>query len=161
MGSTTVIMLHLNPETGLIKVYYLGDSVYALFSEEGIRVAQDQQKSFNFPYQVGSTGDSPNDGVLHELKADEILNETIVVASDGLWDNYPLEEMHGDVMKNQKGDLNELAKTIASKSYRCSLLDEYESPFYKKALEQGIRYYKEGKPDDITVVTARVVKEEL
>lgn len=31
IGSTTVIMLHLNPQTGILKVYYLGDSVFALF----------------------------------------------------------------------------------------------------------------------------------
>jgi len=28
-------------------------------------VAPDQQKSFNFPYQVGSVGDDPSHGVLH------------------------------------------------------------------------------------------------
>ena len=73
-----------------MKVYYLGDSIFAVFGEDGIKVAPDQQKSFNFPYQVGSQGDHPSEGVLFELEADKFLNQTFVLASDGLWDNYPL-----------------------------------------------------------------------
>lgn len=33
IGSTTVCMMGLHPETGKIKAYYLGDSVYGIFKK--------------------------------------------------------------------------------------------------------------------------------
>ncbi len=39
--------------------------------------------------------------------------------------------------------------------------EEYESPFYLKAQEQGVRYPKQGKPDDVSIIIAQVIKEEL
>lgn len=101
IGSTTVCILSLHPSTGKLLVYYLGDSVYGFFKQTSIQIAEDQQKSFNFPYQIGSVGDDPNDGVLHEHEADSALEETIVVASDGLWDNYDLEKIKDDVVANK------------------------------------------------------------
>ena len=40
-------------------------------------------------------------------------------------------------------------------------MENYASPFYKKALIHKLRTYKSGKPDDITVVVAKVSKEEV
>lgn len=39
--------------------------------------------------------------------------------------------------------------------------EEYESPFYLKAKEQGVKYPKQGKPDDVSIIVAQVIKEEL
>jgi hypothetical protein len=40
-------------------------------------------------------------------------------------------------------------------------MDNYASPFFKKALAHKLRTYKSGKPDDITVVVAKIEKQEL
>lgn len=37
-------------------------------------------------------------------------------------------------------------------------MENYASPFYLKALAHKLRTYKSGKPDDITVVTAKIVR---
>jgi hypothetical protein len=64
-GSTTVCILTLDPSTGMLRSYYLGDSVYAFVNEkEGkISLAPDQQIEFNFPVQVGTNGFSPLEGI--------------------------------------------------------------------------------------------------
>lgn len=36
--------------------------------------------------------------------------------------------------------------------------EEYESPFYLKASSQGIRYPKQGKPDDVSIIIAQIIK---
>lgn len=48
----------LNPTNGTMRAYYLGDSVYAIINptNEGYRIAPEQQYSFNFPAQVGTNG---------------------------------------------------------------------------------------------------------
>lgn len=67
VGSTTVCLLTLHPNTGVMKAYYLGDSVYAIIdpTSESYRIAPDQQYSFNFPVQVGTNGADPEHGVYH------------------------------------------------------------------------------------------------
>ncbi len=67
-GSTTVGILTLEPDTGVLRSYYLGDSVYAIVNEKEskIEVAPDQQIEFNFPVQVGTNGFSPLDGLYKE-----------------------------------------------------------------------------------------------
>lgn len=54
-----------------------------------------------------------------------------------------------------------MAKEIAKRAQTLSLSENYESPFYKKAKECGLRTERSGKPDDISVIVARVMKEEL
>ena len=58
VGSTTVCLLTLNPDTGIMKAYYLGDSIYAIINptNNAYRVAHEQQYEFNFPVQVGTNG---------------------------------------------------------------------------------------------------------
>ena len=41
-----------------------------IFYPDKYFLAPEQQKSFNFPYQVGSVGDNPNEGLTLELTAD-------------------------------------------------------------------------------------------
>lgn len=58
-------------------------------------------------------GDDPEHGILHEHLADNLLDRTIVIASDGLWDNYDAESILKDVTDNRNNDLKRLAQTIA------------------------------------------------
>ena len=46
-------------------------------------------------------------------------------------------------------------------TYSYSLMKDFESPFYKKALASGYQVEKSGKPDDISLVIGRIIKEEI
>ena len=47
--------------------------------------SKEQQHQFNFPYQVGTSGDDPAkaEDLIHDVEH----NDIIILASDGLWDN--------------------------------------------------------------------------
>ena len=48
---------------------------------------------------------------------------------------------------------------MAQTAYTKSLSFDYESPFTTKAIKAGLNYPRSGKPDDITVVSAKIVRE--
>ena len=54
---------------------------------------------------------------------------------------------------------NFMAQKIAKNAEEKSFDINYESPFYKKARKQGIRFRKGGKQDDITVIIAQIREE--
>ncbi len=103
-GSATLSILTLHPQTGTLRSYHIGDSVYGIFSKEGtFFMAQEQQRSFNVPFQVyggtqnilGNESDSDGEqvvsdvfkGAYHEFTWQQLQSKVIVLASDGLWDN--------------------------------------------------------------------------
>lgn len=52
-GSSTLTIVTLNPHNGLLRSYYIGDSVFGLFSPSGENhIFEEQQKEFNVPFQV-------------------------------------------------------------------------------------------------------------
>ncbi len=53
MGSSTLSIITLHPETGVLKTYYIGDSVYGFFKKEDVEMTVPQMVSFNRPYQLG------------------------------------------------------------------------------------------------------------
>lgn len=181
IGSCTFVMCSLDLEKDYLHTLNLGDSGYMLI--RGIKEnalnpnpvvqnlikneevecfkilyrSEEQQHSFNFPYQVGTHGDSPYDATtnVHEIKE----NDIIVLATDGLWDNMfenqilqiikPYYE-HSDTLTN----LNSIAKRIAENCEKISNNTRYKSPFSQRS--GGL--YIGGKPDDITVIVAQIVK---
>jgi protein phosphatase PTC7 len=51
----------------------------------------EQQRDFNFPYQIGSQGDPPQ---MAELNHHDVQNDDIVIAgSDGLFDNLDANQI--------------------------------------------------------------------
>jgi protein phosphatase PTC7 len=89
----------------------------------------------------------------------EVQDGDIVVAgSDGLFDNIPTFKIKEDVkaaVKNQTL-LTTLAKKLADEAIQHGSNDKYESPFAKRAKEQGL-LFNGGKLDDTTVIVARIV----
>ena len=94
-GSATSVTLKVESET-LISTTNIGDSGYALYhvvpkEDGGFRIEQyfrskEQQKAFNFPYQIGSRGDDPRRAGLD--KTHEFTNgDVVLVFSDGVSDN--------------------------------------------------------------------------
>lgn len=91
IGSTTCVIVALSPTEPVLRTSYIGDSGYYIFRPNGAKglelvfKSEEQQKSFNFPYQIGSEGDSPNESLVfsHEIQSRDI----VVVGTDGLIDN--------------------------------------------------------------------------
>jgi serine/threonine protein phosphatase PrpC len=64
---------------------------------------------------VGEHGDNESQGCLLKYSCEEIVNKTIVLATDGLWDNYFLEEIGSHLgMYSDEDDLMDIAKQICS-----------------------------------------------
>ena len=125
----------------------LGDSRYLLMKNKKIFYSsKEQQHSFNFPFQVGTNGDSPLSAQINS----HIVNEgdIIVLGTDGLWDNVH-DETIVDMISNSK-----TVKDIGKYCYQKSKDKMYISPF---CLHSGLRYFG-GKPDDITIIMATIKK---
>jgi serine/threonine protein phosphatase PrpC len=82
--------------------------------------------------------------------------DTLVVATDGVWDN--LHKKNVEYIVANSATMEEAAEFISLQSYRQSSLTDFKSPFYEKAISSGQTCTPSGKPDDITVITARVVQ---
>jgi len=181
-GSSTFCMCTLDFEKNYLHTVNMGDSGYMIIRDfatnskfEGnleniIKKNEDekiidlkilfksaeQQHQFNFPYQVGSHGDPPEDSEInvHEIRE----NDIIVLGTDGLWDNL-FEEQILAIIKpfyetTQKiKDLDLLANLIAELAEKLSLSPKYKSPFSVKS--KGL--YLGGKSDDITIIVAQIV----
>jgi hypothetical protein len=78
----------------------------------------------------------------------------IVLATDGLWDNMHLKEIHEYLFLTECKDIVLKTKNIIKKIKEYSKYGEYESPFYKKALSQGLNVPKTAKVDDISIIIA-------
>jgi protein phosphatase PTC7 len=162
-GSTTVCLLTLHPTTGLLRAYYLGDSVYAIInpSNSSYRSAPDQQYEFNFPVQVGTNGADPTHGIAHEFTPEEVgPEEYVVVGSDGIWDNLK-DFMIYQVVAEKGRSLEDKAKTLTAAAGHYGKQADYESPFHLKAKEMGIDYPKQGKLDDNAAIVAQIIRETL
>jgi len=102
-GSSTLSILTLHPKTGILRSFHVGDSIYGVFKKDGSHIlGEEQQLAFDVPFQVygGRLNISQNHQQSHG-KASDIFkgiynqfdhaelgnNSSIVLASDGLWDN--------------------------------------------------------------------------
>jgi protein phosphatase PTC7 len=123
--------------------------------------SEEQQHSFNFPYQVGSQGDDPNQSetFIHNFKENDIL----ILATDGLWDNLYEYQILNILQRfynpttNKLQDPNIVAKQIGEYCERISLDERWKSPFCMRS--GGL--YLGGKPDDITIIVAQIVRNEI
>lgn len=164
-GSSTLVILSVDESKPILRTSYVGDCGYLIFRPDQemklqlVHASQEQVKKFNFPYQIGSIGDSPLTALeyTHEVQDGDI----IVAGSDGLIDNMSTDQIAEHLM-NQKGcaswddfDLNSAATSLADLTYQYSLDEDYDSPFAKGARAAGFSY-KGGKSDDITVVIGQV-----
>ena len=125
-GSTTFCITMLDQKYSRINALNFGDSGYVHFRKEGnVVVTKSQSKvmqhSFNFPFQVGSSGDDISQSweAGFQVEAKDIL----ILGTDGLWDNLYVEYVEkmltsflsvDDVIK----DPNFIAQVIAKKAER-------------------------------------------
>lgn len=147
-----------NPNKSLQKIINKNNSV-----DEGnmplnlVYKSEEQQHSFNFPYQVGSYGDDPAHSVTQIHRFME--NDIIILATDGLWDNL-FEHQIMQIVKpfyelsEKIKDIGILAELIGETCFNYSNDSRWKSPFSKRS--GGL--YLGGKPDDITIVVSQIVK---
>lgn len=159
-GSSTLVIAALDSKSKRMNISYIGDSSYMILrlnrltgKYQKIFRSEEQQHKFNMPFQLGTNQDSPDTAInnSHLLKKGDI----VVVASDGLFDN--LYDRQIVKMVNQLKDRSErtIAKELGHSAFNFSLNTKYNSPFSRGARKSGMPF-EGGKPDDITVIVAKV-----
>lgn len=185
-GSSTFCMCALDFEKNYLHTVNMGDSGYMVVrdiapkslpesvyekilkengEEEPVELkvlfkSEEQQHQFNFPYQVGTHGDPPEDcdTRVHEFRE----NDIIVMGTDGLWDNLFEDQILAVIKPFYEAtykikDLNLVANLIAELAEKLSLSPKYKSPFSIKS--RGL--YLGGKTDDITIIVAQIVPNKI
>lgn len=166
IGSSTACVVALHKEERTMYTANLGDSGFLLIRDgEVVHRSVEQQHYFNTPFQLGVPPPEAEGFVLNDsaemanrssFKVEE--GDILLLGTDGLFDNLH-EDMIVDFIAKYKdqrdSSMQATASNIAEKAYQLSLDPDYLSPFAVSAINNGIQI-KGGKPDDITVVLARV-----
>ena len=119
--------------------------------------SKSQEHSFNYPYQVGISGDSPEKAIEKNIRVQE--KDLVILGSDGLFDNMYTWQVLDEVEKNWENELFEgqqLAETLTHEAYQLSVDDEYMSPVCLERIVKHKNIFEGGKSDDIFVVLGRI-----
>lgn len=172
VGAATAIAAMMDPR-GLLRVASLGDcGLRLLRNGEVVFGTPPLQHYFDCPFQFGSEStDRASDSLAYELELAD--GDTIVMASDGLFDNVfdrDIEAVARAHLGADKASAEAMAEALASLAKEHSTDGEYQSPYSVEAISQGLelswweklqnKKIQGGKPDDITVVVAHVVPSE-
>ena len=133
-----------------------------------VQKTQPQQHAFNFPFQLGTKGDDPQE-VTIESSLPIVYGAIVLVYSDGVSDNifaYELKQLVNyyinDLKKSAgiqirdfvpKIDASQIALKIKNLAFKKSLQEDLVSPFGAQALDHGV-IFKGGKSDDISIIAA-------
>ena len=165
--STTFCVTQMRNNT--LFVAQLGDSCI-LVQRKGRVVYQsnEQEHLFNIPFQLGSGNDSIEDAWRYQISL--LPGDTIVLASDGLFNNLYRSGILSIINSYpiSTEDTSSLAQTIAEEL--AAVAEEQSnnpkiwSPYAQRSYEMGITEafalnQLGGKPDDITVIVGRVLKD--
>ncbi|XP_020273990.1 probable protein phosphatase 2C 1 isoform X4 [Asparagus officinalis] len=165
MGSATVIIAMLE-KNGTLKIASVGDcGLRVLRNGQVIFSTQPQEHYFDCPYQLSSEiiGQTYRDAMVCSLEL--IEGDTIVMGSDGLFDNVFDQEIVSIIYRID--DVTPAAKALADLASSHSTDTDFDSPYIIEARSRGfdVPLWKKilgkkltgGKPDDITVIVGRVV----
>jgi len=124
-----------------------------------ILATQEQQHSFNCPYQLmlspqNGEGDTPSLCGLYRAQVED--GDLLILGTDGFFDNVWRERILEVVSAMHGAPPGEIAEALVRIAYEKSLSAEWV-PFSQTALEAGLDH-RGGKPDDITVIVARVAR---
>ncbi|KAK4363707.1 hypothetical protein RND71_018948 [Anisodus tanguticus] len=163
IGSATVIVSIL--ENGILKIASVGDC--------GLRIIRKGQMIFSTfplehyfdcPYQLSSEAVTQSylDAIVSTL--DLQIGDTIIMGSDGLFDNVFDQEIVSVVTTND--DVSNAAKALADLAHNHSVDTKFDSPYSLEARARGfdVPWWKKffgmkltgGKLDDITVIVGKV-----
>jgi hypothetical protein len=94
-GSCTLTLAMVHPETGEVSFYYVGDSLYGIFREKDVVMVEPLYERFNEAYKLGDYDASC--GYVEKYAFKDIKDELILAASNGLWSNVHLNQLHYEV----------------------------------------------------------------
>ncbi|GAA5881886.1 hypothetical protein JCM1840_004542 [Sporobolomyces johnsonii] len=173
IGSSTALLAVLRNDE--LRLANLGDcSCCVIRGDEYIFRTEEQQHSFNFPYQAGTNSkDTPAKDAQRftvKVKKDDI----VILASDGLVDNVFSDDLLEEVLRfvstspapsspalssspalQKRYTLNRFSPQAVSEALCHRAKSVYDdpravaSPFQNRAVEEGL-YYAGGKKDDVT-----------
>lgn len=166
MGSSTACIVALNREERRVYSANLGDSGFLIIRDgEVVHRSEEQQHYFNTPFQLAVAppsqqglvlSDSPDMAESSSFAVEE--GDVIMLGTDGLFDNMSEDMLlrHVSRLQDHKPEsVQNTASSIAEEARLLSLDETYLSPFALSAIDMGIDFVG-GKPDDITVVIAKV-----
>jgi len=146
---------------------HIGDSGYIILRKSGsefkiLYESEEMVHGFNFPYQVGTSGDNPYSASIRAHSVE--IGDLIVLATDGLWDNLSkidiikiITEYSNSLQPSEKINLTELATKISTKSREIALREDIDTPFSIRAKQNNIDF-PGGKLDDVTVILAEIIE---
>ncbi|XP_057483289.1 probable protein phosphatase 2C 26 isoform X1 [Actinidia eriantha] len=164
-GSATVIVAMLE-RSGTLKIANVGDCGLRLIRKGQIIFSTSPQEHyFDCPYQLSSevVGQTYLDATVCSVQL--MGGDTIVMGSDGLFDNVFNQEIISTVAGCS--DVAEAAKALANLAHNHSKDSSFDSPYSSEARTRGfdVPWWKKvvgkkltgGKLDDITVIIGQVV----
>lgn len=159
IGSSTALIALLKEDE--LRLANIGDCCCSIIrGKEYIFRLQEQQHSFNYPFQMGTNSqDTPRkDGQRFNIKIQK--DDIIILSSDGLVDNLFDEDILEEVLKYDDlklGEANQAERISKALCSRAKAVSEDQravtSPFQQRANEEGIHFVG-GKHDDISVLVA-------
>lgn len=165
VGSSTACLASLHCDRGSLDVANLGDSGALVVQPDGktILETKEQQHYFNCPYQLVclpedlrhglAGGDVPHSCDTYHTQVR--LGDLLVFATDGFLDNVWKEQTMEVLRSMSSAPVEQIAQRLVEMAYAQSHSLQ-ESPFSASAAKHGFRH-RGGKPDDITVLVARIV----
>jgi len=82
-----------------------------------------------------------------------VRGATIVLATDGLWDNIHIEEIN-EVLELEEVEFRRKSGVLIEKAMAYCSLPEYSSPYHTKGISKGLKVERKGKLDDVTIIVA-------
>jgi serine/threonine protein phosphatase PrpC len=120
VGSATACIAILSDDE--LRIANLGDGgVVVVRGDEIVFRSEEQQHSFNFPFQLGTgSKDSPSDADLFTVKVEE--GDVVVVATDGLFDNVFDDEIvsiSSEITNGKKPNMIDPQEIATQLALRC------------------------------------------
>ncbi|ORY81972.1 phosphatase 2C-like domain-containing protein [Protomyces lactucae-debilis] len=163
LGSATALIASIDTATAEFAVANLGDSGYFIArAGQVLYASKPQTYFFNAPYQLAKMPDSMRrPGQLENKPADADLQtfqlqsgDTVVLATDGFFDNIFLEDAL-EYMKKSQQDAAKQAAALVKQAQMAGVSRTKNGPFSVEARQNRMRY-DGGKEDDIAVIVLRV-----
>jgi len=164
-GSSTACVASLNRLSGELKVANLGDSGALLVKGSSgacVLESKAQQHRFNCPFQLMVApegfggGDHPSTADVYTARVE--AGDLLVLATDGLLDNVSPEQAAAVAAAMRSSEPGLIAERLLALARRRAQGWE-DTPFSIAARKHGFHHLG-GKPDDITVVVAKVERTE-
>ncbi|KAH9256294.1 hypothetical protein BASA81_005515 [Batrachochytrium salamandrivorans] len=132
----------------------------ALYPWKVVYKSQEQQHSFNLPFQLGLNSRTTVKRHAMSMTLPLFSGDVVILGTDGLFDNVWLKELcHllNSLPASELADASGLAHTLAHKAVEQSRLDEKRSPYSTLAARFGYDTASTGgKQDDVTVVVGLI-----